>query len=78
MTRLRSTSGCGAISWLSTDENTSPRGAEVIDQVTDQAVSWRYLSQNACAPDGPTSVHISSGAMPWLRASSIRPADAGS
>src|SRR6266508_4959999 len=71
-------SGCGAISWLSTFENTSPRGADVIDQVIDQAVSWRYLSQYAWAPDGPTSVQLSSGATPWLRASSISTAEAGS
>ncbi len=71
-------SGCGATSWDSTDENTSPRGAWVICQVTDHAESCRYLSQNDCAAAGPTSVHCSSGAIPWLRASSISTAAAGS
>ena len=41
VTRLRSMSPCGRSSRCSTPELTSPRGACVIDHVTENAPSWR-------------------------------------
>jgi hypothetical protein len=45
---------------VSTEEYTSPRGAAVIDQVTETASSWRYALQLVSAAAGPTLLQRSS------------------